>query len=80
MSTRTSHRRAAGKKIRREKYLPGEKVQPKKSRRTVQKLDEKRDMDSEKIITAFAACEECFTYSLTLHGLCWACTRGGDAA
>ena len=77
MSTRTSHRRAAGKKIRQEKYLRGEKSLPAEKAMPVRNPDKNRDLDDQKIITAFAACDECFTYSLTVHGLCWACTRGG---
>ena len=72
MSSRTSHRRAAGKKSRQEKYLPGEKSLPAKKSRPVQKLD------TEKIVTAFAACEKCFGYALTLNGRCWSC-ESGDA-
>jgi hypothetical protein len=78
MSTRTSHRRAAGKKSRQEKYLHGEKSLSAKKPRRVQKLDKNRD-DDEQFITAFAACEKCFVYGLTLNGLCWSCDRG-DAA
>jgi len=78
MSTRTSHRRAAGKKSRQEKYLPGEKIQPKKSRSAVRKPDENRDWH--RAITGFAACEKCFVYSLTLDGLCLGCSLDGDAA
>lgn len=81
MSTRTSHRRAAGKKSRQEKYLHGEKPLPTKKPRPVQKMDKNRDLDldGEKIVTAFAACESCFVYALTLNGLCWSCTDGGEA-
>ena len=79
MSTRTSHRRAAGKKSRQEKYLHGEKMLPTKKQRPVQNLDKNRDWDNE-VISAFAACEKCFGYSLTANGLCWSCARGGDAA
>lgn len=79
MSARTSHRRAAGKKIRREKNFYGEKKLPTKKQRPVQKLDTNRDWDRE-VISAFAACEKCFGYSLTANGLCWSCSRGGDAA
>ena len=76
MSSRTSHRRAAaGKKSRREKYLPGEKSRP------VRFPDKNHGLiltdDSEKIVQAFAACEKCFSYSLTQNGLCWSCTFGG---
>lgn len=80
MSSRTSHRRAAGKKSRQEKYLPGEKFLPKEKSRNVRFPDKNRDLDMQKIITAFAACEKCFGYSLTVNGLCWPCTEGGDAA
>jgi hypothetical protein len=79
MSSRTSHRRAAaGKKSRQEKYLPGEKSLPAKNPRAVRFPDKNRDWDSE-IVTAFAACEKCFGYSLTANGLCWSCKNDGAA-
>ena len=72
MSTRTSHRRSAGKKSRQEKYLPAEKTLVGKKSRPVRFPDKNR-ADAEKIVTAFMACEECFNYSLTVNGLCWSC-------
>lgn len=77
MSSRTSHRRAAGKKSRQEKYLHGEKSLPTKKSRPVRIPDKNRGLDGEKIVTAFAACESCFAYALTLNGLCWSCDGGG---
>lgn len=77
MSTRTSHRRGAGKKSRHGKYLPGEKTLVGKKSRPVRNPD-KNHADAKNIITAFAACEECFRYSMTVNGLCWACDGGGE--
>lgn len=76
MSTRTSHRRAAGKKYRQEKYLHGEKSLPAKKSRPVRKPDKNHGLDGEKIVTAFAACEKCFGYAMTVSGLCWSCEAG----
>ena len=79
MSSRTSHRRAAaGKKSRQEKN-----IFPAKKSRPVRFPDKNHGLiltdDSEKIVSAFAACEKCFGYSLTANGLCWSCTNGGAA-
>lgn len=84
MSSRTSHRRtAAGKKSRQEKNIfPAKKSSS--VRFPDKNLDDVRrqvvaDLLDEKIVTAFAACEKCFGYTMTVNGLCWSCTRG-DAA